>query len=914
MKKRAILLLFAASMCAYAQDINNQGNQGDNDGQPAVPSKGKGELRPHVRIHQFIGPHANQAGSAVLNPSQINGAYGINLVAGLGQGATVAIVDAYDSPNVASDLANFSTTWGVSCPTGGGTFTKVNQSGNASPLPAYNSGWEGEINLDTQWVHAVAPCADIVLVEANSSSDSDLMAAVTTASSLASVVSMSWGGSEFSGQTFYDGYFVKSGVTFLASSGDTGGVIEWPSSSANVIAVGGTDLTLNSNGSVASETAWSGSGGGCSTVESAIPAQAGFVLSSSCTNRATPDVAMNGGGTSPVYVLISNQGGWYAVYGTSLSVQLWAGVIALANGLRSTPLNGTLADLYADAAGAPSSALYIDNYRDIVSGTAGSFSTGAGWDMVTGLGSPLANSLVPSYLVNQSSGSDFSLSGSPGSQTVLQGSATSYTVTASSFNGFNGSVSLSASGLPNGASATFTPNSISNGSGASTMSVTTSASTPAGTYTLMIKGTGNGLSHTTPVTLVVNTAPTPDFSLTTSPASQTVVQGSGTSYTATVTPSNGFTGSVNLTASGLPAGASVSFNPNPVAGGSGTSTVTVNTTQSAQTGTFTITITGTSGALVHQTSVKLVVKSAPDFSFTASPSSQTVVQGNGTSYTAMVTPSNGFTGSVNLTASGLPAGASVSFSPNPVAGGSGTSTMTVNTTQSAQTGTFTITITGTSGALVHQTSMKLVVKSAPDFSFTASPSSQTVVQGNRTSYTATVTSLNGFNGSVSFSANGLPSGATASFNPVSVMGTGSSTMTVTTRSTTPAGTYHLTITATSGALNHSANMTLVVNAASSADFSISASPASQSVSGGSGTMYTVTVTGSGGFAGRVSLGLSGAPSRTSTTFNPSSLTGSGSSTLTVTTSGRTPSGTYTLNITGTSGSLSHSTTVTFVVQ
>jgi subtilase family serine protease len=121
MNKRAILLLLAASMLAYAQNNNNQGNQGDNDGQPAVPSKGKGELRPHVWIHRFIGHDANQAASAVLDPSQINGAYGINLVAGLGQGATVAIVDAYDSPNAASDLANFSTTWGVSCPTGGGT-------------------------------------------------------------------------------------------------------------------------------------------------------------------------------------------------------------------------------------------------------------------------------------------------------------------------------------------------------------------------------------------------------------------------------------------------------------------------------------------------------------------------------------------------------------------------------------------------------------------------------------------------------------------------------------------------------------------------------------------------------------------------------------------------------------------------
>ena len=183
MAKRAILLLLAAGILSYAQNDDNQGNENDH---PAVPSLGKGELRPHVWIHKFIGPKASQAASAVLNPSQITGAYGIGVVAGLGQGATVAIVDAYDSPNAASDLAAFSAQWGVSCPTSGGTFTRVNQSGNTSPLPAYNSGWETEINLDTQWVHAMAPCANIVLVEANSNSDSDLMAARWTGSSLPS--------------------------------------------------------------------------------------------------------------------------------------------------------------------------------------------------------------------------------------------------------------------------------------------------------------------------------------------------------------------------------------------------------------------------------------------------------------------------------------------------------------------------------------------------------------------------------------------------------------------------------------------------------------------------------------------------------------------------------------------------------
>jgi hypothetical protein len=203
---------------------------------------------------------------------------------------------------------------------------------------------------------------------------------------------------------------------------------------------------------------------------------------------------------------------------------------------------------------------------------------------------------------------------------------------------------------------------------------------------------------------------------------------------------------------------------------------------------------------------------------------------------------------------------------------------------------------------------------APDFSLTASPSSQTVVQGDSTTYTATVTALNGFTGTVTFSASGLPSGASASFNPASVTGSGSSTMTVTTSSTTPTGTYTLTITGTSGSLVHSTMVTLVVTAATSGDFSISASPPSQSVTRGASTTYTATVTPSGGFTGTVTFSVSGLPRHTTGSFAPPSVTGSGSSTLTVGTAKSTPRGTVTLTITGTSGSLVHSTSVTLAVN
>ena len=202
----------------------------------------------------------------------------------------------------------------------------------------------------------------------------------------------------------------------------------------------------------------------------------------------------------------------------------------------------------------------------------------------------------------------------------------------------------------------------------------------------------------------------------------------------------------------------------------------------------------------------------------------------------------------------------------------------------------------------------------PDFSIAASPASQTVTQGGGTSYTATVTASGGFTGVVSFSVSGLPSGASASFNPTSVTGSGSSTMSVSTSSTTPAGTYTLTITGTSGTLSHSTTVRLVVNSVSPPDFTISVSPASLNVTRGSTGQYTVTIGAVNGFSGTVSLSVSGLGSRVTGTFSPTSVTGSGTSTLSVTAARNASRGARTITITGVSGSLSHSTTATLNVQ
>jgi hypothetical protein len=197
----------------------------------------------------------------------------------------------------------------------------------------------------------------------------------------------------------------------------------------------------------------------------------------------------------------------------------------------------------------------------------------------------------------------------------------------------------------------------------------------------------------------------PNFTLSASPTSLNVTQGTSGSSTITVTPSGGFTGSVTLSNSALPSGVTATFGTNPT---TGTSVLTFTASSTATTGTSTITITGTSGTLTHTTSVSLTISApaTPNFSLSASPSSVSVTQGGTATSTITETPSNGFTGSVTLSASGLPSGVTAAFGTNPT---TSTSVVTFTASTSATTGTATVTITGTSGTLTHTTTISLTV-------------------------------------------------------------------------------------------------------------------------------------------------------------------------------------------------------------
>ena len=338
----------------------------------------------HVRHH-------NAAAVIGLSPQQV---WSIYHLPGVGGSGTLAIVDAYDYPTALSDLNTFSSTFGLPSLS---TCTSSLQSScfekhkMASRIRT-DSGWALEESLDTQWAHAISPNARILLVEARSASGTDLLNAVNYARNRSDVVavSMSWGGSEFLGESAYDSYFTSVyGATFFASSGDSGAGVQWPAVSTNVVGVGGTTLNFT-NGLFTTETAWSGSGGGLSAYETEPSYQSIYQVPQANGKRAVPDVSFNADPSSGIAVYDSTpyQGvtGWFEVGGTSVGAPAWAGIRAL--GGNST--NNT--KFYQDAA----TTNYASYFRDIISetnGACGFYCTATiNYDYITGLGSPLTTS------------------------------------------------------------------------------------------------------------------------------------------------------------------------------------------------------------------------------------------------------------------------------------------------------------------------------------------------------------------------------------------------------------------------------------------------------------------------------------------------------------------------------------------
>ncbi len=357
---------------------------------PVCPGPNKSNFRCHARVvTDSQGKPSVSVVPSGYGPAQFRGAYNLSGVTSITQ--TIAIVDAYDHPNILSDLNTYSRQFSIptmnSCAVAGGTssspcFQKVDQNGGTN-YPGTNSGWALEIALDVEVAHAICQNCNILLVEANSSSYADLMSAVDRARLMgATTISNSYGSSEFSGESSFDSHFNYPGIAFTFSSGDSGYGASYPAGSSYVTAVGGTTLNINPDNTYANESAWSGAGSGCSQYES----KPGWQKDILCANRTIADVSADADPNTgaAVYDSVRYQGkkGWFKVGGTSLASSLIAGVYALSGNTGGVS--------YA------SSIPYLNtvSLRDVLTGSNGSCggtylcTALPGYDGPTGLGTP----------------------------------------------------------------------------------------------------------------------------------------------------------------------------------------------------------------------------------------------------------------------------------------------------------------------------------------------------------------------------------------------------------------------------------------------------------------------------------------------------------------------------------------------
>jgi subtilase family serine protease len=260
----------------------------------------------------------------------------------------VGVIVAHGDPNLYSDLAQYSSSFGLAnsvlctSPTQKSCLDMRSQDGTPGN-PGGDNGWALETALDVETIHGICPTCRLEVVAARTSSPSDLLEAVDRASLLgAKVISMSWGGAEFSGETTFEDHFLNSGITYIASSGDNGYGTSWPAASANIIAVGGTNLSFS--GGAPSEKAWTGSGSGCSRYES----KPNWQTDAHCNHRTISDIAAD---ADPATGAAVYHGAWYRVGGTSLAAPIIAGYAASHGGIKPSKLYALANQLHDIATG-----------------------------------------------------------------------------------------------------------------------------------------------------------------------------------------------------------------------------------------------------------------------------------------------------------------------------------------------------------------------------------------------------------------------------------------------------------------------------------------------------------------------------------------------------------------------------------
>src|SRR6266481_4609273 len=845
-----------------------------NIGDPRIPSAlapviagvvSLHDFRPHPMYHllkakkEFTFTDALGSANYAVVPADLAQIYNLNPLFGAGisgQGQTIALFEDTDVFS-ASDWSNFRQTFGLSGYTSA-SFKQVHppappsQPGNNCAAPGVVPLNDAEAILDAEWASAAAPGASILMAACADTSTTfggliAIQNLINASAPPPSIMSISYGQCETvngaAANAAYNSAYQQAaaeGVSVFVAAGDSGAAgcdnsvaeathgiaVNAFASTPNNVAVGGTDFSDTYSGTNATywnssntsafgsaisyipEIPWNdscagalltayvgysptygstslcndpvygslfqttvGGGGGPSQCATGAPSTSS-VVSGTCQGwpkpswqsvlgnpndgvRDTPDISLfaAAGLWSHFYVFCwsdtahggaacgADPSAWSGAGGTSFSSPIMAGIQALINQKAGGP-QGNPASVYYQLAAAEygssgNSSCNSDHGNTVASncifydvtlgdidvdcvgpncfladGTVGvlsisnssfapAYGTTTGWDFATGIGTVNVANLVNNWPGSTPTPS-FTLSASPASLTVVQGASGSSTITINALNGFNSTVNLTVAGLPNGVSAVFGTNPAAT---ASLWTLSATGTAAIGTSTVTVTGTSGSLASTATITFTIN--PAGDYTLSTSPSSLSVVQGTNGASTITVTPQNGFNGSVSLSASGLPSGVTASFNPSSTAS---TSTLTLTASSTAIMGTVTMTVMGISGSLSHSTTLSLTVTPPPNYTLSASPNSLTITRGTTGTSTITVTPQNGFNGSVSLSASGLPSGVTASFNPSSTAS---TSTLTLSAGSMATTGTVTVTVTGSSGSLTKTTTISLTVQSVP---------------------------------------------------------------------------------------------------------------------------------------------------------------------------------------------------------
>lgn len=434
-------------------------------------------------VSPFAAPRA-----VTYTPAQIRAAYGMGAIpavgttmtreqaAQLGAGQTIYIVNAYNNPNVLQELTAFNQKFGLpqctakaipvtaalplapALTTEGCTISVVYSDtvGKMTAVaPKYDASWATEVALDVQWAHATAPLARIVLILGANAGVSTLSNAVKLANSMGpGVVSMSFGALEGSWSAALESTFTGTGMTYAAATGDWGTQVNWPSSSPNVLAVGGTSLTYSASAVSRSEVGWSKTGGGISSFSSAPAYQMNTVPGiGTPSKRMVADVAFNSDPLTGQYIVRiipgSTSQSWMSAGGTSLATPQWAGIMAVTNARRAfnSQPRITLAQpyLYAGIAGVPGN--FAAAFADIQSGSNGTCAictAKIGYDGLTGIGTPnvdkMVNLLAPA-------GGSYTPIVSSGAISARAGVALKFKATATSASPVTWSLSAAPSGM-----------------------------------------------------------------------------------------------------------------------------------------------------------------------------------------------------------------------------------------------------------------------------------------------------------------------------------------------------------------------------------------------------------------------------------------------------------------------------------